>query len=98
MLGERAKSDIGILDHFPGNLSAKPFVRMISRAGFLNLPDWIYLIIQRQQPSRLERLTVQSTIRLMAIPVRDALKDGVDAHSLRRVNGSTSLKTSRVIC
>jgi len=32
---------------------------------------------------------VQSAIRVMAIPVREALKDGVAAHSLRRVYGST---------
>ena len=87
--GERAKSIIGMLDHFPSNLSSKPFVKMISRAGFLNLPDWAYPIIQRPQPSRLERLAVQSAIRIMAIPVREALKDGVAAHSLRRVYGST---------
>jgi uncharacterized protein (DUF2236 family) len=86
--GGRAKSIIGMLDHFPSTLSAKPFVSLISRAGFLNLPDWAYPIIQRPQPSRLERLAVQSSIRLMAIPVREALKDGVAAHSLRRVYGS----------
>ena len=85
--GERAKSIIGMLDNFPSNLSSKPFVSMISRAGFLNLPDWAYPIIQRPQPSRLERLAVQSAIRIMAIPVREALKDGVAAHSLRRVYG-----------
>jgi uncharacterized protein (DUF2236 family) len=87
--GERAKSIIEMLDQFPSSLSAKPFVNLISRAGFLNLPDWAYPIIQRPQPSRLERLAVQSSIRLMAIPVREALKDGVAAHSLRRVYGST---------
>lgn len=86
--GERAKIIIDMLDHFPSNLSSKPFVKMISRAGFLNLPDWAYPIINRPQPSRLERLAVQSAIRTMAIPVRGALKDGVAAHSLRRVYGS----------
>ena len=87
--GDRAKSIIAMLDNFPSNLSAKPFVKMISRAGFLNLPDWVYPIINRPQPSRLERLAMGSAIRLMAIPVREALKDGVAAHSLRRVYGST---------
>jgi uncharacterized protein (DUF2236 family) len=87
--GERARIIIEMLDHFPSNLSAKPFVKMISRAGFLNLPDWAYPIINRPQPNRLERLAVQSAIRMMAIPVREALKDGVAAHSLRRVYGST---------
>ena len=32
--GDRAKNIIGMLDNFPSNLSAKPFVKMISRAGF----------------------------------------------------------------
>jgi uncharacterized protein (DUF2236 family) len=87
--GDRAKSIIAMLDNFPSNLGAKPFIKMISRAGFLNLPDWVYPIINRPQPSRLERLAMSSAIRLMAIPVREALKDGVAAHSLRRVYGST---------
>ncbi|MBU3636701.1 oxygenase MpaB family protein [Polynucleobacter sp. es-MAR-4] len=86
--GDRAKSIIALLDHFPSNLSSKPFVKMISRAGFLNLPDWVYPIIDRPIPGRLERLAISSAIRLMAIPVREALKDGVAAHSLRRVYGS----------
>ena len=86
--GDRAKTIIELLDHFPSNLSSKPFVKMISRAGFLNLPDWVYPIIGRPIPGRLERLAMSSAIRLMAIPVREALKDGVAAHSLRRVYGS----------
>lgn len=86
--GDRAKTIIALLDHFPSNLSSKPFVKMISRAGFLNLPDWVYPIIDRPIPGRLERLAMSSAIRLMAIPVREALKDGVAAHSLRRVYGS----------
>lgn len=86
--GDRAKNIIGMLDNFPSNLSAKPFVKMISRAGFLNLPNWVYPIIDRPEPNRLERLAMSSAIRLMAIPVREALKDGVAAHSLRRVYGS----------
>lgn len=52
--GDRAKNIIGMLDNFPSNLSAKPFVKMISRAGFLNLPNWVYPIIDRPEPSRLE--------------------------------------------
>ena len=86
--GERAKTIISLLEHFPSKLSSKPFVKMISRAGFLNLPHWVYPIINRPQPSQLERLALSSAIRLMAIPVREALKDGVAAHSRRRVYGS----------
>ena len=85
--GERAKCIIELLDHFPSKLAAKPFIKLISHAGFLNLPDWAYPIIGKAIPSYLERLAVQKSIDLIAIPVREALKDGVAAHSLRRVYG-----------
>lgn len=85
--GERAKSIIQLLEYFPSNLAAKPFVKLISRAGFLNLPDWVHPILGRPKPSTLERIAVNRSIDLVAIPVREALKDGVAAHSLRRVYG-----------
>jgi uncharacterized protein (DUF2236 family) len=85
--GERAKSIIQLLEYFPSNLAAKPFVKLISRAGFLNLPDWVHPILGRPKPSVLERIAVNRSIDLVAIPVREALKDGVAAHSLRRVYG-----------
>lgn len=87
--GDRAKSIIALLENFPSSLVARPFVRMITKAGFLNLPNWAYPIIQRPEPGRLERLAMSSSIQLMAIPVREALKDDVAAHSLRRVYGSS---------
>jgi hypothetical protein len=85
--GERAKSIIDLLDNFPSNLTAKPFIKLISRAGFLNLPDWVYPMIGKSIPSYFERLAVKKSIDLIAIPVREALKNGVAAHSLRRVYG-----------
>lgn len=85
--GDRARSIINLLEHFPSSLSAKPFIRLISRAGFLNLPDWVYPIIEKPTPTYLERLLVQRSINLVAMPVREALKDGVAAHSLRRIYG-----------
>ena len=85
--GDRARSIIDLLDHFPSNLAAKPFIKLISRAGFLNLPDWVYPIIKKPTPTYLEQLPVQKSIDLIAYPVREALKDGVAAHSLRRVYG-----------
>ncbi|MBU3579368.1 DUF2236 domain-containing protein [Polynucleobacter sp. 73C-SIWE] len=85
--GERAKSIIDLLDNFPSNLTAKPFIKLISRAGFLNLPDWVYPMIGKSTPSYFERLAVKKSIDLIAIPVREALKNGVAAHSLRRVYG-----------
>jgi uncharacterized protein (DUF2236 family) len=85
--GERAQSILDLLENFPSKLTAKPFIRLISRAGLMNLPDWAYPLIQRPTPSYLERLAIRKSIDLMAIPVREALKDGVAVHSLRRVYG-----------
>ncbi|MBU3623863.1 oxygenase MpaB family protein [Polynucleobacter sp. AP-Latsch-80-C2] len=85
--GERARSILALLENFPSNLAAKPFIKLISRAGILNLPNWAYPLIEKPIPSYLERLAVKKSIDFIAIPVREALRDGVAAHSLRRVYG-----------
>lgn len=85
--GERAKSIIQLLDEFPSNLQSKPFVKLISRAGFINLPNWAHAKLKKQIPSTLEKVLVNKSVNLIAIPVREALKDGVAAHSYRRVYG-----------
>ena len=85
--GERAHSIIQLLDDFPSNLQSKPFVKLISRAGFMNLPSWAHAKLKRPTPSTLEKVLVHKSIDLIAIPVRGALKDGVAAHSYRRVYG-----------
>lgn len=85
--GERAKNILDLLENFPSNLAAKPFIKLISRAGILNLPGWVYPLIQKPTPSHLERLVIKKSIDLITIPVREALKDGVAAHSYRRVYG-----------
>jgi uncharacterized protein (DUF2236 family) len=85
--GERAKTIIQLLDDFPSNLQSKPFVKLMSRAGFINLPNWAHAKIKKPIPSTLEKVLVNKSIDLVAIPVREALKDGVAAHSYRRVYG-----------
>jgi hypothetical protein len=73
-------------------LHSRPFVRLVSKAGFLNLPDWVYPLIDRRVPSTFERNAVQSTINLIAKPVRKALQNGVAAHSYRRIYGLNTNK------
>jgi uncharacterized protein (DUF2236 family) len=85
--GDRAKIIFDLLENFPSKLAAKPFIKLISRAGYLNLPDWVYPLINRPTPSFFERIAVKKSIDLVAAPVREALKDGVAAHSLRRIYG-----------
>ena len=85
--GDRARSVLQLLENFPAALTAKPVIKLMSRAGFLNLPDWAYPLIGRPVPTDLERFVVRKSIELIAIPVREALKDGVAAHSHRRIYG-----------
>jgi uncharacterized protein (DUF2236 family) len=85
--GERAQSIIQLLDDFPSNLQSRPFVKLISKAGFINLPSWAHGKLKKSVPSTLEKVLVNKSIDLIAIPVREALKDGVAAHSYRRVYG-----------
>ena len=86
--GDRAKSVVHLLENFPSKLVAKPFITLLSRAGFNNLPNWVYPIIKKTVPSEMKRLAIKKSIELLAIPVREALKDGVAAHSRRRIYGN----------
>jgi uncharacterized protein (DUF2236 family) len=90
--GERARAIVTLLDEYPSSLHSRPFVRLVSKAGFLNLPDWAYPLIGRKVPSAFERNTVQSAINLIAKPVRKALQNGVAAHSYRRIYGLNPTK------
>lgn len=85
--GERAQSILELLENFPSNLISKPFTTLVTRAGLLNLPDWVYPIIGKPTPSNFEHFAVKKSVDLIAIPIRQALKDGVAAHSFRRVYG-----------
>ena len=85
--GDRAKTIIDLLTHFPSSVQTKPFTVLISRAGFANLPEWALKLIQKPIPSSLEKRLLTTSVNLVAIPVREALKNGVAAHSRRRVYG-----------
>ena len=90
--GERARAIVTLLDEYPSSLHSRPFVRLVSKAGFLNLPDWAFPLINRKVPIAFERNAVQSAINLIAKPVRKALQNGVAAHSYRRIYGLNSNK------
>ncbi|MEI8036038.1 MAG: oxygenase MpaB family protein, partial [Betaproteobacteria bacterium] len=90
--GQRAQSVVKLLDQFPTHPATKPFMKLISKAGFLNLPDWTYPILNEPTPSLAQRWAVTRSVKLLAIPVREALKDGVAAHAYRRVYGSHKRK------
>jgi uncharacterized protein (DUF2236 family) len=90
--GERARAIVTLLDEYPSSLHSRPFVRLVSKAGFLNLPDWVYPLIGSKIPSAFEQNAVQSAINVIAKPIRKALQNGVAAHSYRRIYGLNSTK------
>jgi uncharacterized protein (DUF2236 family) len=83
--GARAQSIVNLLDDFPTSALSKPLLKLISKAGFYNLPEWAFEKIKQPIPGPIQRALVSSAVDLIAIPIRDALKDGVAAHARRRV-------------
>jgi uncharacterized protein (DUF2236 family) len=84
--GPRAQSIVKLLDDFPTSALSKPLLKLFSKAGFYNLPDWAFEKLNKPIPGLLQRSVVSSAVDLIAIPIRDALKDGVAAHARRRVS------------
>jgi uncharacterized protein (DUF2236 family) len=87
LFDERARTIIRLLENFPSPLHSKPIVKLMSRAGMANLPSWVHLVIQKNPISTTERKLLKSSVGLIAIPIRSILKNGVVAHSYRRMYG-----------
>jgi len=88
--GARAQSIVKLLDDFPTSSLSKPLLKLISKAGFYNLPDWAFEKLNQPVPGLIQRTLVSSAVDLIAIPIRDALKNGVAAHARRRVGAIAS--------
>jgi hypothetical protein len=88
--GARAQSIVKLLDDFPTSSLSKPLLKLISKAGFYNLPDWAFERLNQPVPGLIQRTLVSSAVDLIAIPIRDALKNGVAAHARRRVGAIAS--------
>lgn len=83
--GHRAQTIVRLLDNFPTSAYSKPLLKLISQAGFYNLPAWAFEKLNRPHPGFIQRTLVSSAVDMVAIPIRSALKDGVAAHARRRV-------------
>ena len=82
---QRSKEIIQLLEDFPGSEEANPFVKLLIKAGFNNLPNWAYPLMGRKPPSPLEKLVLNQTIQIAAKPVRWALQDGIASHARKRM-------------
>jgi uncharacterized protein (DUF2236 family) len=82
---KRVETVIDLLDHFPTNLLGKPLLSLIVKAGFYNLPNWVYPLIGYTPPSLIQKKLLDATILTIAKPVRYALRNGIAAHSYQRL-------------
>lgn len=82
---DRARTVIEMIEHAPSEPHLYVFNKLLIKAGFANLPDWLYPIIKRPVPSAAERDLINESVKLCALPVRWALDDGVYAHAMRRM-------------
>ncbi len=82
--GARARTALGLLARLPVEAEKRPLMRLLHAAAELELPEWAHQLMGRSEPGALQREAVAAGIRLLAIPVRRALNDGVAAHARRR--------------
>ena len=82
---DRSKWVVDLLENFPADPKTYVLNRLIIKAGFYNLPDWAYPIMDRPVPTKIERQLVNQSINLIAKPIRWAMTNGVHTHAKRRM-------------
>lgn len=83
--GSRARTALDLLARLPVERAQRPLLRLLHAAAELELPEWANPLMGRRPPGGLQRETVAAGIRLLALPIRRALHDGVAAHARQRV-------------
>jgi uncharacterized protein (DUF2236 family) len=82
---DRSKWVVDLLENLPADPKTYVLNRLIIKAGFYNLPDWAYPMMNRPIPTKLERQLVNQSIQMIAKPVRWAMTNGVHTHAKRRM-------------
>ena len=82
---DRSKWVVDLLENLPADPKTYVLNRLIIKAGFYNLPDWAYPMMDRPIPTKLERQLVNQSIHLIAKPIRWAMTNGVHTHAKRRM-------------
>ena len=82
---ERSRFVLDLLRHMPAADAPGGLQQLFVQAALHELPSWAYPMMQLPAPSPLRREALRASIRLLAQPLRWALKDGVAAHARRRM-------------
>ncbi|MDE2479301.1 MAG: DUF2236 domain-containing protein [Betaproteobacteria bacterium] len=82
---ERSRFVLDLLRDMPAADAPPGMQQLFVQAALHELPDWAYPMMQLPAPSPLRREALRAGIRVLAQPLRWALKDGVAAHARRRM-------------
>ena len=84
---ERTRFVLGLLQRMPGAEAQARLQRLFVRVALDELPDWAVALLGRTPPGALQRHAQRGALRLLAQPLRLALRDGIAAHARRRMAG-----------
>ena len=62
--------------NFPCHFTIKPIYKAFSQAAIINLPDWAFAFLIKK-PSFFKRKIIINSVKTIAVPVRNALKEGI---------------------
>ncbi|MEY3572102.1 MAG: hypothetical protein RJA77_17 [Pseudomonadota bacterium] len=88
VFGARARTVLDLLETFPAPISQRPMLRVFYRSALADLPTWARQIMRLEPIGFAERGLLSIAIQGLALPIREALKDGVAAHARRRMQTS----------
>lgn len=83
--GERARAVVALLESFPAPWAQRPILRVFYQAARADLPAWARHLMGLAPVTPVESMGLELAIKGMALPIREALKDGVAAHARRRM-------------
>ena len=81
----RSATVLQLLESFPAPPVQRPILRIFYRAALADLPPWAKQLMGLGAVSGLEQAAIGLSIQAVAMPIREALKDGVAAHAQRRM-------------
>lgn len=92
VIDERVHEVIDLIKSFPCRKRDLPFVRLIVRAAFDQLPDWVLADLgQRRSPASQQNLT-RYALALASVPLEWTLAtEGVSAHARRRIASKSAV-------
>jgi uncharacterized protein (DUF2236 family) len=93
VVDDRVREVIHLIENFPARKRDQLFVKLIVRAAFDLLPDWVLSDLGQTRPKNWQRQLTRQALALASIPMDWALaSEGVSAHARQRLGASTDHK------